>query len=265
MAREELTSVLRKTKRETKMQKVFLCVACCAIVCAAVLLFLSIFVDSTIDWEQLSMNNLLDDNLSLWLVFDIFIAFCYVFEFVWYWQLADMNTEIEYRKQEKSISKTNIYGLLLSALLCGLANIISYFMSDMDDSEIESIVLVFLAIALSRFVFMFRVAKDIHAKWKIPYGLPNLPYSPGDVVKFYAIGQLVLFGIVVILTIVVEETTAINIVNILAACIDGVFYMAISYISIPRLRAGLLGINYPAEGSSNEADNTDNENDFDEE
>ncbi len=264
MTREELMNVLRKTKRETKMQKLFLCVACCAAICAAVLLFLSIFVDSTIDWGQISMNSLLDDNLSLWLVFDIFIVFRYVFEWVWYYRLADMNTEIEYRKPEKSISKTNIYGLLLSAILCGLANIISYFLSDMEDSETASIVpIVFLAITLLYFVFMFRVAKDIHTKWKIPYGLPDLPYSPSKVLKYYAIGQLVLFGIIVILTIGIEETIASNVDNVLAACIDGVFFMAISYISIPRLRAGLLGINELAEGSSNETDNTDEEYDFD--
>lgn len=243
------------------MQKVFLCVACCAAICAAVLLFLSIFVGSTlIDWEQFAMDRILDDDLSLWLVFDIFIVLSYVFEFVWYWQLADMNTEIAYRRPEKSISKTNMYGLLFSALLCGLANIISSFQSDMD-SETEFIVLiVLLVMALLRLVFMFRVAKDIHAKWKIPYGVPNLPYSPGDVVKYYAIGQLALCGIIMILMIVAEETTASNMANVLEACVYGVFYMAISYISIPRLRAGLLGINYPAGGSSNETDNTDDEN-----
>lgn len=248
------------------MQKAFLCVACCAAICAAVLLFLSLFVDSTIDWEQIAMNSILDDNISLWLICDIFITLSYVFEFVWYWQLADMNTEIAYRQPEKSISETNIYGLLFSALLYGLANIVFPFLSDMVDSETEFIVLmVILAIALLRLVFMFRITKDIHAKWKIPYGVPNLPYSPGNVVKFYAIAQLVLFGIVMILTIVAEETTANNMDNVLEACIYVVFYIAISYISIPRLRAELLGINYPAKGSSNEADDTDDENDFDEE
>ena len=134
----------------------------------------------------------------------------------------------------------------------------------------ESIVLWIVCgtILLPRFVFMFRVATKIHAKWKIPYGVPNLPYSPGNVVKYYAIGQLMLFGVIVMLMMVadeIDEATASNIYIVLNVCVNVVFYIAISYISIPRLRAELLGINYPAKGNSNEADDTDDENDFDEE
>lgn len=250
MTTEELSRVLHKTKRETKMQKVFLCVACCIAICAVV----SLFVDD-FKWSLVWISSLLSCG----------------FECSWYWQLADMNTDIAYRQPKKGISKLDMIGLIFFAFICGLAEIFGLpTIFAVMALKTESIVLWIVCgtILLPRFVFMFRVATKINAKWKIPYGIPNLPYSPSKVLKYYAIGQLILFGVIVMLMMMadkIEDATASNIYIVLNVCINVVFYIAISYISIPRLRAGLLGINYPAKGSSNEAENTDNENDFDEE
>ena len=62
-------------------------------------------------------------------------------------------------------------------------------------------------------------------------GIPYLPYSPSEVMN--AIGKLALFGMMMILMIVAEETTASDVCNIPETCICVNFHIAISYIPYP--------------------------------
>lgn len=224
---------------ETKLQRLFQWVAYYALLLAILLIVFALDApDENIGQECLyffANGDFEPFSLVFWYAFSFLFPF---FECYWYYKLYKMNKKLAEEQHEKRINNTNLFALIISTLLVGIFNIV-IASSEYEIAVLQSIIYLFIVIFY--IIFLFRVANDINTRWKVIYGVPNLPYSLGNVLKFYAIGKLAIWCWPTILPCELYETATNNIMDILTMTWSAIFFYAISLVSLPLLHNTLVG------------------------
>lgn len=235
---------------DTKLQTICFATGFYAFLCTVIFACVT-YYEPDVDWSELYATIPYPKEYGLYSIEGLLVALTWLFTFIegcFYYKLYKMNQELAHTKPEKSIKNADLLWLVICTFLFGSWNIISCFL---DEDTSTTLVLVIAASIIAYVVFLFRVAKGINTKWNAKYGILNLPYSPGKVMKWYAIVWLII-AVITGYYRTIGNVVATNIMGVIGLCLDTMFFVAIACISVPRLRESLLSEEHTPQEANNE-------------